>query len=138
MGVVLSFRGVVLVAAVAIVLAALFVPSARGGVSRALTRLGSSSETITVPAGPDALTGVGDIGEERKLELVTLLGFDAIPAILDPEFVTAEEAFDQLRPEELVLGLSINGDARAYSIPMLSAHEIVNDEVGGVPVAITW
>ena len=52
--------------------------------------------------------------------------------------MTAEQALEQLKPDELVLGLSINGDTRAYSIPMLSAHEIVNDVVGGVPVAITW
>ncbi len=43
-----------------------------------------------------------------------------------------------MRPEELVLGLSINGDHRAYSLPFLSSHEIVNDTVGGVPVAVTW
>ena len=134
----LSFRRVVLVAAVAIVLAALFVPTVRNGLSRALTTLGSSSETITVPSGPNGLEALAEPEERQEFELVTLLGFEGIPAILDPEFVTAEEARDQLRPEEPVLGLSINGDARAYSIPMLSAHEIVNDEVGGVPVAITW
>ena len=39
---------------------------------------------------------------------------------------------------EQVLGLSVNGEHRAYPIPMLSRHEIVNDVVGGVPVAVTW
>ena len=76
--------------------------------------------------------------KERSLELVTLLGFDAIPAILDPEFVSAEEAEPWMDPSEQVLGLSINGDNRVYSIKMLSRHEIVNDVVGGVPVAVTW
>ena len=70
--------------------------------------------------------------------MVTLLGFDAIPAILDPEFVTAAEAEDWMLPDEQVLGLSINGEHRAYSVPLLSRHEIVNDVVGGVPVAVTW
>ena len=76
--------------------------------------------------------------EERDLKIVTLLPFDAIPAILEPEFVSAEEADAELEPQSLVLGLSINGDHRAYSIPTLSSHEIVNDTVGGKPVAVTW
>ena len=76
--------------------------------------------------------------EERDLKIVTLLPFDAIPAILEPEFTTVEEADAQLEPHNLVLGLSINGDHRAYSIPTLSSHEIVNDTVGGQPVAVTW
>ena len=76
--------------------------------------------------------------EERDLKIVTLLPFDAIPAILEPEFVSAEEADAELDPQSLVMGLSIDGDHRAYSIPTLSSHEIVNDTVGGKPVAVTW
>ena len=75
---------------------------------------------------------------ERDLEIVTLLPYDAIPAILKPEFITAEEADEKLDPESLVIGLSIDGDHRAYSIPTLSSYEIVNDTVGGKPVAVTW
>jgi hypothetical protein len=101
-------------------------------------RLLTSSEQIVIPAGdPDsrsASLGDGDV----SLDLVTLLGFDAIPAILDPEFVTAAESDEQMNPDEQVLGVSINGESRAYSIPMLSRHEIVNDTVGGVPIAVTW
>jgi hypothetical protein len=37
-----------------------------------------------------------------------------------------------------VLGVSINGESRAYSIPFLSGREVVNDVVGGVPIAVTW
>ena len=101
-------------------------------------RLLTSSEQIVISAGdPDsrsASLGDGDV----SLDLVTLLGFDAIPAILDPEFVTAAEADEQMNPDEQILGVSINGESRAYSIPMLSRHEIVNDVVGGVPIAVTW
>jgi hypothetical protein len=94
-----------------------------------------SSETITIPAPPSAETGGTD---ERQVELVTLLGFDGIPAILDPKFVDVSRAERWMDPNEQVLGLSINGDHRAYSINMLSRHEIVNDVVGGEPVAVTW
>ena len=75
---------------------------------------------------------------EPEYEIVTLLPPDAIPAISDPSFVSAEEADDQYEHDELVLGVEIDGDARAYSIPLLSRHEIVNDMVGGKPIAVTW
>ena len=71
-------------------------------------------------------------------EIVTLLPRDAIPAILDPEFLTVEEANQEYEDDELVLGVEINGEARAYSIPHLSLREIVNDTVGGRRIAATW
>ncbi len=100
-------------------------------------RLFTSSEQIVVPAGSGS-RGVASDGGDRSLDLVTFLGFDAIPAILDPEFVTVVEANEQMDDGEQVLGVSINGESRAYSIPMLSRHEIVNDVVGAVPIAVTW
>ena len=75
---------------------------------------------------------------ERELEIVRLLGKDAIPAILEPEFVSASEADHWMSPGEGVLGVSIGGEDRAYPITMLSRHEIVNDVVGGEPIAVTW
>jgi hypothetical protein len=66
------------------------------------------------------------------------LPYDAIPAILEPSFVTREEARKQYVEGEMILGVSINGDHRAYSVPYLSGREIVNDVVGGVPIAVTW
>ena len=75
---------------------------------------------------------------ERELEIITLLPKDGIPAIDNPVFVSAEEADLQYEPDELVIGVQFDGDARAYSIPMLSSHEIVNDTVGGRKIAVTW
>lgn len=40
--------------------------------------------------------------------------------------------------DEPVIGVSINGQSRAYSVYLLNSHEVVNDTVGGIPVAITW
>ena len=37
-----------------------------------------------------------------------------------------------------MLGISIDGEHKAYPVTMLSRHEIVNDVVGGEPVAVTW
>ncbi len=72
------------------------------------------------------------------LEIVTLLPRDAIPAIDNPQFLSVEDADEFYDPDELVMGVSFNGDSRAYSAPFLSNHEIVNDTVGGVKIAVTW
>ena len=66
----------------------------------------------------------------------TLLPFDAIPAITDPQFVTANEA--KLDPDAPVIGVIFNGESRAYSLYLLNGHEIVNDVVGGQKIATTW
>ena len=75
---------------------------------------------------------------DEEIEIVTLLPHDGIPAIDNPEFLSAEEADSEYESSELVIGLNYDGDARAYSIPYLSRHEIVNDTVGGRKIAITW
>jgi hypothetical protein len=62
---------------------------------------------------------------------------DAIPAIDRPEFVAAGEA-TFMRDNEPVIGVSIGGEARAYSAWLLNAHEIVNDTIGGRAIAVTW
>ena len=79
-----------------------------------------------------------ETGTVRELEIVRLLGKDAIPAILQPKFVSALEAEQWMTSEEAVLGISIDGEHKAYPVTMLSRHEIVNDVVGGEPVAVTW
>jgi hypothetical protein len=61
---------------------------------------------------------------------------DGIPSIDDPTFVPVAEA--ELTDTEPVIGLVIEGDARAYPLRILIWHEIVNDVVGGVPVAVTY
>ena len=72
-------------------------------------------------------------------EIVTLLPKDAIPAIRNPKplLVPAAEV-KGVRDADQVLGVSMGGESRAYPIPFLSWHEIVNDTVGGVPIAATW
>ena len=94
------------------------------------------AEAVEVPLV--APNGIAQPGETVNLEIITILGKDGIPAILDPQFVSGAEAAEQMVDSERVLGVSINGDHRAYPLNQLSRHEIVNDEVGGVPVAVTW
>jgi hypothetical protein len=59
---------------------------------------------------------------------------DAIPSIDDPEF--GEEYFGDSDDEMIVV--ERDGEARAYPVRILHYHEIVNDELGDEPVAVTW
>ena len=70
-------------------------------------------------------------------ELDTLLPPDSIQAIDDPQFEAASQALD-MASEERVIGIEINGEARAYPLTILSSHEIVNDVVGGESLVVTW
>lgn len=61
---------------------------------------------------------------------------DGILPIYDPKFVGAEEA--PLKEDELVLAISIDGQAKAYPITVLRSREMVNDELAGIPILATW
>ena len=76
--------------------------------------------------------------ERGDLEIVTLLSRDAIPSIDSPMFVDVERGSRQMDDADLIIGVSNNGERKAYSTAFLSSHEIVNDVVGGLPVAVTW
>ncbi len=40
--------------------------------------------------------------------------------------------------EDRVIGITVNGDSRAYPLPLMNVHEIVNDTLGGMPIAVTY
>lgn len=63
---------------------------------------------------------------------------DGIPPVDDPAFETNESASDWLEDREPVILLELEGLARAYPLGLLISHEIVNDELAGTPVAITY
>jgi hypothetical protein len=63
---------------------------------------------------------------------------DGIPPIDEPRFVTVDEAREWLQDQSPVIALELDGEARAYPLAILTWHEIVNDEVAGVPVAVTF
>ena len=62
---------------------------------------------------------------------------DGIRAIDDPVFAPIGD-LDTLAGTEPVIGLFVNGVAKAYPLQILTRHEIVNDVIGGVPVAVTF
>lgn len=62
---------------------------------------------------------------------------DGIPSIDDPKFaITAESQF--MSDDDVIVGLNLNGESRAYPLSILVWHEIVNDKLGKTPVAITY
>ncbi|MFB6242077.1 MAG: DUF3179 domain-containing protein [Candidatus Nanosalina sp.] len=64
-------------------------------------------------------------------------GMDCIPSIDNPEFRSASEV-EWLAGSDLVIGIERNGTAKAYPLRILNLHEIVNDEIAGEPVAVTY
>jgi hypothetical protein len=65
-------------------------------------------------------------------------GKDGIPALTNPEVVSAEEGDGFMQAEDLVLGVVLNGEARAYPHAILWWHEIVNDVLGGKPITVSF
>ncbi len=63
---------------------------------------------------------------------------DGIPSIDTPKFVSFAKAGEWLTDTEPVISLEIDGEARAYPLQILTWHEIVNDTVADVPVAVTF
>jgi hypothetical protein len=114
----------------ALVAGAIFMPSIRSFF------LNFRSETVTIV--DTSAQPTPDSDGTLDLKIVTILGRDGIPAILNPVVATRADAATQMDPSERVMGVSINGEHRAYPLNLLSRHEIVNDTVGGKPVAGTW
>lgn len=131
----MSIKGTVLLAALA-----------AGGVGALLSVLPGSpvyrilNPPKTIAIASDPSDGVSADVEPRTFEIITLLSRDAIPAISEDRvaFVTGEAAEAQMAPADRVIGVSIGDDHRAYSTAQLSSHEVVNDTIGGIPLAVTW
>jgi hypothetical protein len=61
---------------------------------------------------------------------------DAFRPIYDPVIAPGSEA--RLDEDDLVIGVSLAGESRAYPITTLRIREMVNDELAGVPILVTW
>ena len=62
---------------------------------------------------------------------------DGIPDLRNPNTVSAADAGYML-PDDRVVGVSINEEARAYPLRILNPHEMINDVLGGEPIAVLW
>ncbi|MEX0281163.1 MAG: DUF3179 domain-containing (seleno)protein, partial [Arenibacterium sp.] len=74
-----------------------------------------------------------------RLEEITWGGVrkDGIPSLDNPKLISASDA-DYLKDDDLVFGVSINGDVRAYPLRIMGWHEMFNEVIGGVPVALAY
>ena len=62
---------------------------------------------------------------------------DGIPDLRYAPVLPASEA-SHVRPDDRVFGVSLNGEHRAYPLRILNSHEMANDVVGGVPIALAY
>lgn len=62
---------------------------------------------------------------------------DGIPALIDPDFIVPQKA-TYLLPHDRVIGVEINGQAKAYPLKILNWHELVNDRLAGEDILVTY
>ena len=91
---------------------------------------GDSAVVLADVSFPPALVAEADLRSGGP-------GPDGIPSIDAPRFLHVANV-DFLRDTEPVYVLELNGGARAYPLQIMTWHEIVNDTVGGIPVAVTY
>lgn len=98
----------------------------------------AAAQHLNFPHGEFPLTD----SERRSIEFSEIRSGgpmrDGIPPIDKPTFVTSEVADDWLADAEPVIALTIGEVTRAYPLQILMFHEIVNDTVAGIPVAVTF
>ena len=95
----------------------------------------SASQPGPVPTVPPAAKNVR-IEDPNVYVYSQLLPFDGIRPIYDPQFASAADA--PLQDDELVMGFALGGEAKAYPIAVLRSREMVNDELAGIPILVTW
>jgi hypothetical protein len=144
-------RSLIAIAALTLVAAACGAAGGAGEADAVPAEPGSTTSTsqsaeqpvTTVGPGPSALDDMTAPGlPEPLVDPAEIISGgpppDGIPPIDDPAFVTVGDADAWLADAEPVVYLEIDGEAHAYPVQILIWHEIVNDTVGGVPVAVTY
>ncbi len=91
--------------------------------------------TVVTPGGDTLFDGDWSIDKDKVKSGGP--GVDGIPALENPNMISASEA-PYLSDNDLVIGYKVGSDIRAYPHKILDWHEIINDEIGGQPVAITY
>ncbi|WP_283402610.1 DUF3179 domain-containing protein [Halorubrum sp. DM2] len=114
-----------------------------GGSERSSTTAETSPDESTpeidgvVPTAEEPLALSMDPGEYESLAISGGPSKDGIPSIDDPSFVDPDDA-GFLDPGDPVFGVMLNGETKAYPQKILVQHEIVNDRLGDLPVAVTY
>jgi len=100
--------------------------------------LRNSARTITQTVG--TVTSGREVATDldSDIPIIRDVARDAIPPLDNPSYESVGDADSWLSPEDPVLGIEFNGQARAYPLKIMNWHEIVNDTVGGEDVVVTY
>lgn len=65
---------------------------------------------------------------------------DSFPVFDNPPMLSAQEAERRrlVTPRMAVIGVAHGGEAKAYPIAIMGIHELGNDTIGGIPIAVSW
>jgi hypothetical protein len=96
----------------------------------------TSPELASPGLNPQPAPTNARIEDDKVYVVPRMLAFDAIYPVYDPIFAPANEA--ALNADELVMGVAINGEAKAYPVSVLRFREMVDDELAGWPILVTW
>lgn len=89
--------------------------------------------TTTNPVSRYDPVAAGEVLPEGYREL---LPRDAIRPVYRPSFVDAAEV--AWNAEALIIGIALDGEARAYPVSYLTSREMVVDRLSGIPILVTW
>ena len=114
---------------------------------RVVPLLGTSSRAIGDGLHVESY-GFSMAGLNVPRELVVAAGFpkDGMPALVDPAAMpgTGVVPLNESRrgkyvvTSDRVVGVILGGEARAYPVRLLNWHEVINDTLGGIPIAVTY
>ncbi len=94
--------------------------------------LAGCNNSTTATSIPEPSPTASALAFERKVP------FGVIEVLDMPQTVTPENAAGHINPTDLIMGMEINGESRAYPIGVMRRYEIANDVLGGEAIAVTF
>jgi len=94
---------------------------------------GFDLSNLTIPR--EELVASGYAKDQKRVVPESLVE-TANPEQID--LIAKNEHIKFLVPSDLVVGVALNGQVRAYPVRILNVHELVNDKLGGEAIAVTW
>ncbi len=79
-----------------------------------------------------------ELEKEYRAASFRAVARDAFPVLFNPFMGTVADGDRFLRPGDWVIGIALNGQAKAYPITVMGFHELINDTVGGAPIDVCW
>ncbi|HAV77280.1 MAG TPA: hypothetical protein DCX53_07990 [Anaerolineae bacterium] len=98
-----------------------------------------SSKTETPSPAKTLAPGVTPnvrVEDAAEYQVPYMLGFDGIPPIYEPQFVSAKNS--PLTDDDLIMGVALDGEAKAYPVAVLRSREMVIDDLAGWYILVSW